>query len=327
MKAQYTFLLFFLLFIMSCGKKQDEDLNYIHLKQVATSLSNDLSSISKDVVNAAQIIHHKIDFLREVNAEIVNEDETRESNTIYLEYAKDSVATFLPITVELDNSLQKIIANSKPIDTLIVKICKNNSLVAQSYFLDTNSFLRIFPYINVNKQYLPNVKLNQFIAFQSVFNKPFNENAYWLNEPFADPSGRGWIISCTSPIYYQDQFFGIISADIMLKSVCEKAFSSPYEMWIIINLRGEVLGCTKMAATFFNIPTLKEYSYFKPIDRDVFMTGHPSLLNHQKKEIQKAISSVIEGKNKAEFIYNSRKTTIYSLKIKETEWLLLKIIN
>ena len=220
MKAYYIFLLPFFLFLMSCSSKQDEDLNYIHLKEVATGLSNDLNKISKDLVNSVHIIQNQIDFLQEVNTEKINEARIRESNGTYLEYAENSVATFLPITVELNNSIQKVIVNSKPIDSLLIKICKKNSLVVQSYFLDTNSFLRIFPYIDANKQYLSTTKLNKLFAFQSVHNKPFNENAYWISEPFADPSGRGWIISCVSPIYYRNEFFGILSADIMLKYVC-----------------------------------------------------------------------------------------------------------
>jgi hypothetical protein len=60
---------------------------------------------------------------------------------------------------------------------------------------------------------------------------------------------------------------------------------------------------------------------------DLFLKGNPSLLNSQKKEIRKAISSLINGESMVELTDGSSRIKIFSTKIKETNWLLLKIIN
>jgi len=211
---------------------------------------------------------------------------------------------------------------------MLMNICIQNSIVTQAYYLDTNSFLRIYPYINVAKQFLPAIRLTDFYAYKSIVNKPFIENnAYWVNQPYADPSGRGWIISCLSPLYYREQFLGIISADIMLKKICEKHIYSESEKLILINMNGEILSCSKKAASFLNIPVKEEYPYYKPLKGDLFLKGNPSLLNNQKKEIRKAVSSLINGESMVELTHESSRIKIFSAKIKETNWLLLKIIN
>ncbi len=64
------------------------------------------------------------------------------------------------------------------------------------------------------------------------------QSAYWTNQPFADPYGRGWILSCVEPIYYRDQFIGILSGDIRLHSMKNKYFSSSTEITLIIDNEG-----------------------------------------------------------------------------------------
>ncbi|OFX82768.1 MAG: hypothetical protein A2W99_06635 [Bacteroidetes bacterium GWF2_33_16] len=327
---KFSVLIFFLivLILFSCKRNHEKDLNYIHLEQISKRLASDLTNVEKDLLNAAQIIQHKIDFEKGIDWEKQHRYILNQNNVLSAQSDENNCAVFLPSGIEVTQKLKKTIINSEPIDTLLIDICYKNRIVNQVYFLDTNSFLRIFPYINVGKQFLPTIRLTEFNTYKTIASKPFFENkAYWINDPYADPSGRGWIISCVSPLYYHDQFFGIISADIMLKSICEKHLSSESEMFIIINTNGELLSCTKKAASFLKIPLKNDYPYYKPFTEDIFLSGNPSLLNSHKKNIRKAVKSLIQGKNMVELIYESNKTIIYSSKIKETNWLLLKIIN
>lgn len=322
----FGFLLFFI--FLSCNKKHEKDLDYIHLEQISERLAYDLKKVSTEITNAAQIVQSNINFDKEINWETHNKYMLNQHNVLCVLSESNNCAVFLPSGVELTPIVKKTIINSEPIDTMLMNICNQNSIVTQAYFLDTNSLLRIYPFINVAKQYLPSIRLTDFYAYKSIANKPFIENnAYWVNQPFADPSGRGWIISCVTPLYYREQFLGIISADIMLKTICEKHFYSDSEKFILINMNGEILSCSKKAASFLNIPVKEEYPYYKPLTCDLFLKGNPSLLNNQKKEIRKAISSLINGESMVELTHDSSRIKIFATKIKETNWLLLKIIN
>jgi hypothetical protein len=322
----FVFLLFFI--FISCKKNHEKNLDYIHLEQISKRLTDDLSRVSTEILNSAQLIQSGINFTKEINWGAQNKYMLNQNGALFLSSEKNTCAVFLPAGVELTPTVKKAIINSEPIDTILMNICNQNSIVTQAYFLDTNSFLRIYPYINVAKQYFPSIRLTDFFAYKSIVNKPFIENnAYWVNQPYADPSGRGWIISCLSPLYYREQFLGIISADIMLKKICEKHLYSESEKFILINMNGEILSCSKKAASFLSIPIKEEYPYFKPLKGDLFLKGNPSLLNNQKKEIRKAISSLINGASMVELTHGSSRIKIFSTKIKETNWLLLKIIN
>ena len=320
-----VFLLSTLLF--SCKQDLEKDLNFLHLEEVTKGISDDFNSVTTDVLNVANIIQHKINFQKDVIWG-PNKYQLSSEGVVYFKSDWNSSSVFLPIGVNLNQRLKNLIINSEPIDTLIYNLCRNNAIVSQAYFLDTNSFLRIYPYVDVLKQYLPQIKLTDLVPFRSLKNEPFfDENAYWIKDPYADPSGRGWIISCASPLYYRDQFIGIVSADIMMKTIYEKYLLSDSEMFLIINLKGDVICCTKKASSYFNIPANKEYPYYKPFTKDVFMSGNPSFLNNQSKNVRKAVEKIINGEIKVEFVQHTQKVTIYSSKIKETNWFLLKIIN
>jgi hypothetical protein len=157
---------------------------------------------------------------------------------------------------------------------------------------------------------------------------PFHDdNVYWIKQPFADPLGRGWVISCTEPIYYRDNFLGNITADITLKGLKEKFFFSDTQLLLMTDSDGKMICCTKEAAKLIDIPLLREFQYFKPVTKDIFTFNHPSLVHHKNNNFRNAMKTLLTGKDKASFFMENKKYTIYKSYIKETNWILFKIVN
>ncbi|MFC2103807.1 PDC sensor domain-containing protein [Bacteroidota bacterium] len=312
----------------SCKNQQEEDLNLRHLNHIAESINSDLSLIKKEIINLARSSQYKIPFDKEINGFSTEKYHYQSDQILYCTYNSSQSAVYYPSNRNFSIPLKKIIVNSESLDSFFVNSVRKKPLLAQIYFLDTNSFLRIYPYIDVLNYLKSSIDLKLFAPYQTAKEKPFIENrAYWINQPFADPYGRGWIISCVEPIYYRDRFLGILSGDITLYSLKNKYFSSDTEIIIMIDQKGKIICCTKQAAKITNIPIIRAFQYYKPVTENIYAFNKPSLMDHKNKYFRKAIKSLISGKNKEIFFIENNKYTIYKSHIRETDWLLLKIIN
>lgn len=328
MKRFFVILLLVFSVFYSCKNPQEEDLNLKHLNHIAESINNDFESIRNEMYNLANSLQYKIPFDQEVG-ELSEEKYHYQLNEIlYSTYNNSQSAVYYPANRGIPKHLKKIIINSELLDTLFKNAILKNPLLSQIYFLDTNSFLRIYPYIDVVSYLKSAVDLKNLGPYQTAYKKPLIQNqAYWSNRPYADTYGRGWVISCVEPIYYRDQFLGILSGDITLRSMKDKYFSSGTELILLIDQEGKLICCTKEAEKITNTLPFRDFNYYKPVTENIYICNSPSLTEHKNKNFNHAIKSLLSGQNKETFFIDNKRYKIYKSQIKETNWLLLKIIN
>ncbi|HAF30483.1 MAG TPA: hypothetical protein DCG75_15685 [Bacteroidales bacterium] len=324
----FSIILILISFLSSCNNQHEEDINLKHLNYIAESINKDLEMIRNEMSNLASSLQYKIPFDKEIREFSEKKYHYRPGEILFCTYSISQSAVYYPANRTITDELKKTIVNSESLDTLFSNSIAKIPLLSQVYFLDTNSFLRIYPYIDVVNYLKNSVDLRNLIAYQTSYKNPFiQDKAYWANQPFADPYGRGWIISCTEPVYYRDQFMGILSGDITLRSMKNKYFSSGTQFLLLIDREGQIICCTKEAAKMANVPPLREFNYYKPVTENVYIFNTPSLTEHKNKSFSNAIKSLLAGKKKESFYLDSKNYTIYKSQIPETDWLLLKIIN
>lgn len=322
----YVISILFLL-ISSCKKKQEEDLNLKHLNHIARLINNDLSSVTKDITELSRNIQYKVSFDKKTHSFSSDKYHYYPGEILFCAYQKSGSAVYFPSNKNIE-SIKNIIINSEQIDTFFIETINKNPLLAQVYFLDSSSFLRIYPYINVANYLKSSIDLTKLNNYQSAQNKPFNEKqAYWTSTPFADPFGRGWVISCVQPVYFHDKFLAIVSGDITLHSFRTNYLNYDNEKLILIDQNGKLICCTRDASRIFNIPAPREFRYYKPVTEDIFMNNTPRLTKHENKHFRKAVDALLAGNNRETFYIDNKKYTIYKSIITETNWLLLKITN
>ncbi len=327
MKARVYIIWILFSIFCSCNKNQEADLNLKHLNHVAQSLNNDLVKVANDITDLSKDIQYKISFDKNTNSFSTDKYHYYPGQVLFCSYHETQSAVYYPANKNIER-IKNIIVNSEQIDPFFKGTINKNPLLAQVYFLDTNSFLRIYPYINVVNYLNSSINLTQLHAYKSFNDKPYNEErAYWLNKPFADPYGRGWVVSCVQPVYYHDKFLAILSGDITLHSIKNKYFGSDSEIMILTDQKANLICCTREASKIFNVPINREYRYYKPVTECIFMYSNPTLTNHENKNFRKAVHSLLAGKNKETFYIDNKKYSIYKSNITETNWLLLKIIN
>ncbi|MFO7827064.1 MAG: hypothetical protein R6V23_00465 [Bacteroidales bacterium] len=320
------FLVFVVLF-NSCNNKQEDDLNLKHLDQISKNINQELKHISNDLENLTFSLRYKIPFDQPVewDQKIYHKNKNL---FYYSSFSENASAIYLPGNIKLNTDIKKIIVNSQNLDSIFLNFIKEHVFVNQIYFIDTNSFLRIYPYIDIAKYFTKPINLKNFLPYQKVSHKPLLENkSYWINSPYADPYGRGWIISCVEPVYYRDEFIGILSADITLKTLLSEYFSSASQILLLTDQKGNVICTTRLGCKLLGIPQHREFIYSKPVTENILIYNYPSLSDHQNKNVRNAMDKLLSDKNIADFTLDGKKYTIYKSIMKETNWLLLKIIN
>ena len=327
MRKVYFIMIIFLL-IYSCKNNSEIDVNLDHLNKLADEINNEFYTISQNLIELTNKIKYSIRFEDQAIKDFHESYYNNNDQVLYTKFNNNNSAVYYPLGKEISKTLQNRIINTEQIDEFFADIIKTNDLLAQVYFLDTNSFLRIYPYIDVLNYLKNSPDLRKLVTYRTVHNKIFNyKNAYWITNPFADPYGRGWIISCAEPVYYRDELKGIVSVDIPLKSIWSKYLSSNTESLFILNKEGKLIACTKEAGKTLSTPNYKEFQYFNTVDQDIFVYSSPSLKNHQNESIKKAIENLLKNKTQEEFFIGNKKHKIYKSYIPETNWYLFKILN
>jgi len=326
-KTFYISIIFFLV-VFSCKNEKAEDLNAKHLDCIANNINNDLEEITESMISLTTNLQHNVNFDQKISAFSTVKYHYYPDQVLFCSYDNSQSSVYYPANLNITENVKNIIVNSEQADTFFMDAVKKNPLLAQVYFLDTNSFLRIYPYINVVNYLKSSVNITELAPFNEIEGKPFiGDQAYWMSSPYADPYGRGWIVSCTEPLYFRENFIGIVSGDITLHSLKNKYFTSNTELLLLTDQNARLICCTKEASRVINIPAQREFRYYKPVKETIFMFNTPELTTHANKSFRKAVNSLLSGKNQESFIMDSKKYTIYKSQIEQTDWLLLKIIN
>lgn len=317
-----------IIFVFSCNRKTIEDANVKHLNNLANTINSDLNSVSQSVIELTSKIQIGIPFEDPVNKNFEKYYYYKNDQVLYTSFKENNSAVYYPANKEITKALKNRIINTEKLDPLFSEITIDKSLIEQVYFLDTNSFLRIYPYVDVINYLKSSVDLTTLMTYKNIERAPFNsKKGYWVKNPYADPYGRGWIISCSQPIYYRDCFKGIISGNISVKTIKDNYFSSNTESLFLLNHEGKLIVWTKEAGKIINAPVYKEFQYYKPVESDIFIYCSPSLIEHQNKSLKKAIDNLLKNKTSEEFNISNKRYKIYRSYIPETDWYLFKIIN
>lgn len=300
----------------------------MQIDQLASKINKDLVSLRQDIEFLTNSLSYKIPFDKALDAHFDELYSFSNNKSLVYKSKERKSAVYITNKTGLNESLKKFIVNSQVFDDLFKKLVDQNILLSQIYFLKDDGFIRIFPYVDIDKFIAPNFDLLQLESYRSTKEKPFVENsAYWNDQAFADPFGRGWIITCTEPVYYRNNYIGSLSGNLSVNELKLNYLSSNKDAIILVNSNFELIAATKKGEEFLSIPSYREYQYYKPISENTVLYKHSYLLDNKNESFKASIHDIRSGKEQSSFYYKNKKYSILSYRIEETAWYLLKIIN
>jgi len=134
-------------------------------------------------------------------------------------YAPSSI--FVPSTVNLTDTILRDINVTAYLDFSAPFVLENNPQITAVYYTNLNGIISYYPNISLGANLIHDfdgTKQPTFRVATPLFDP--NREPRW-SFPRRDPVGEGLIISLSSPVYYQDEFKGVMTADFKLDKIAE----------------------------------------------------------------------------------------------------------
>lgn len=320
------FFLFHLIILFSCNNKNEIDVD----KEISTlKITGD--SIIKDINQIRKRTEYLAEYTEGLYKKgIVSKNEVIVKSEFGSEYKSvddGGSAVFISSIMPYDEEVKTVIYTTSNLDSLFKDVIDSlNILVKQVRYNERHSFMRVYPYVDVLAQLAPDLDLltYRFYFCADDQHNPGRKNIL-ISEPYVDPTGRGWIISSVSPVYFNYVFQGVIGLDITIDALRMKYIKGNSSDIMIIDSSGVCIAIDESKAGIFNMPVIKARKYLQTVNNEDYASDDINLLKSKDKKIRAAFESLIkEGSKSCELDLVNDRYRLFSYMIPELKWYVVK---
>lgn len=253
------------------------------------------------------------------------------SDKTYWAKENDKVKSELWVSgfIAIDKELKALAHTTEKIDSALVQSTKDSEFIVQSYYNSKESLNRIYPPINAPTQFQAKLNIPSFNFYYEADEKHNpQKNTIWVKDAYVDPAGRGWMISCISPVYYQDKLKGVVGVDVTLETLLKKYdFETARKDYFIIQENGNVILASESIGEILSLPSFKEHSYFETIKQNTFAPDKFNLQKSPLEEIRNLFSLISEKKqlNIFEYKLKGKKFLVKKGHLKKLNWIIVEL--
>ncbi|ODC02405.1 hypothetical protein BFW38_01465 [Terasakiispira papahanaumokuakeensis] len=99
---------------------------------------------------------------------------------------------------------------------------RSHPLVRQLYFINDRTEMVIYPYVDVLKQFSPQVDIRDFMFFYHADPEHNASRKSVWTDAYMDPAGQGWVLTLSQPVYANDEFLGIVGLDLTVEALVQR---------------------------------------------------------------------------------------------------------
>lgn len=328
-------LLYFLLILLisSCGesKKQQIVNKQKDLEFKAENINKDFYNIRSEVKFLADEITKLYEKQDSILPTIDKSKYQLATNGVFTKPINDGgAAVFVSGYYPVNEEIKNIVYFTEPIDPLFKKIISKYPEIVQLYFNDKYAINRIYPYFDVLSQYEAkmNIPAYNFYFLADAIHNP-ERKSVWVNEPYIDPAGRGWMLSAIAPVYYKDSLAGVPGIDITVNTITERYIQdNPKNMTMIIDSTGTIVSAQEAILAYLQFPPITDHKYIETIKQDTYRKESFNLRFSKEEQVRNIAHQIIDKKSKIfETNINESPSIVICAKIEEMEWYLIEILN
>lgn len=252
------------------------------------------------------------------------------SNGVFYKPEDDGkAAVFVSGFVPVDENIKTTVYFTEPLDSALKEIVSKYPEGVQAYYNDRFSYNRIYPFFDVLTQYEPKMNIPSFNFYYLADAKHNPEKkGVWVNEPYVDPAGRGWMVSAIAPVYVNGALEGVPGIDVTISAIMDRYLSSKSQNIMIIDANGVVVATQEYLASLFSLPPLLEHKYLETIKSDTYQVDRYNLLKNKSKDVREMALALIKGQQKKALFSNRKdRFTVLAESIPELHWTILEVIQ
>lgn len=147
---------------------------------------------------------------------------TRYSDGQYFNSRYSPSSVFVPSTVELTEDVIRDLNVTAYLDFSAPFVLENNPQITAVYFTDKRGIIIYYPNIRLGERLPHNYDATAQPTFRvatPLFNKDRLARWSFVRQ---DPAGRGLVVSVSTPVYFKDEFIGVVTADFQLTKIAEQ---------------------------------------------------------------------------------------------------------
>jgi GAF domain-containing protein/HAMP domain-containing protein len=136
--------------------------------------------------------------------------------------ATDPSSVFVPIGIQLDDTLIRDLNVSAYLDFSAPEVLRKYPSLLAVYAIDTRGSTRYYPNIELASKVPPDFNPAQrpyYTITAPLFN-PQRQSRWAI--PYIDKTGGGMVVTVAAPVYNGDRFMGIVAADMQLTGIAER---------------------------------------------------------------------------------------------------------
>ncbi len=241
----------------------------------------------------------------------------------------EQAAVFVSGAVKVDESVMTVVLGTEALDPVLKRIPEVHPAVVQAYYNDCHSYNRIYPPFDVLTQYPPGMPIPTYNFYYLADSKHNPERkAVWVKEPYVDPAGRGWMISCIAPVYHENSLMGVAGLDITVEAIVRNFdFENANKMCLLAAADGTVVATGEHLIHVLRLPALKNHRYVDTVRSDTFRSADYNMLKSRSIAIRNMADALLVKNNPSAMLeLDDVKWTINSTPIPALDWRLLEFI-
>ncbi len=313
----------------SCTKP-DAELKLEQLSIKATQIDNDFKNIRLEVDMLGKEITELYVNQSKILPTIKTDKYQLAANGVFTKPIDDGgSAIFVSGFVPVDQKIKNIVYFTEPIDTAFKILVKKYPEIVQLYYNDKYSFNRIYPFFDVLSQYEAKMDIPAFNFYYlaDVKHNP-DRKSLWVNEPYVDPAGRGWMVSAIAPVYYNEELVGVPGIDVTINTITQRYLQDSIgSMVMIIDNNGAIVTAQEDVINLLSFPPLFDHKYIETIKQDTYRKELYNLSLSREANVRTIATEILKNnKQVIETEFNGEKATVIAVRIPELNWYLVEII-
>lgn len=322
-----------MILVTACGDEFSEDkkVKRSELREIAKDINDDFISLRSEIDEIVGVTKSLYSYdIREKTLKTVDKSqyELAANGVFYRKHYENNSAVFVSGFIPIDENIKEIVYFTEPLDERFQQTIDQYKEVAQIYYNERHSYNRIYPGFDVLTQYQSKIEVPSF-NFYYLADEEHNpsKEAVWVNEPYVDPAGRGWMVSLIKPLYVNEQLEGVPGIDITISEITDRYLENDGD-FMIVTSEGVIVTITEKLVNLFSLPPLKNHKYIETIKSDTYRVDNYNLLLSKNKSVRKLAKNLIaEGKNEAVFVKNNNESIVLSEKIPELNWTVISVVE
>jgi signal transduction histidine kinase len=167
---------------------------------------------------------------------------------------------------------QRLLLRGAALDRQLQRMVEGDLQVVSAFLITPDNAIRAWPWFDAGRQYLPDLDLTAFGYYRLAQRAEVTDGEPGWTEPYLDPAGNGWMVSCSAPVRIGPELRGVVGANVTLKGIIDEVLgrTRPWQgNAMLVGQDGCLIAIPPAAERDFGIRELALHRYASSVSKEL----------------------------------------------------------